>query len=317
MPIGIGVAILGAGVLGAGASIFGAGEQVSAEQAAIQAQEAMYAQGLKVQGKDLSTANSTLSPFIAGGQNSQDWYNYLTGVSGSPAGSTATTSVGPNGQPTTVGGSASFNPLTAPLTAPFTAANLPSTPGYQFTLDQGLKSTQNSYAAQGLGSSGVAEKGAASYSTGLAQNTYNQQFANYLTQNQQIANMLLGGAQVGAGAAGTLAGIYGNAGNAALGGAVNTGQGVASSEAGIGNAYAGGAAGVANSATSGVNSLMQYNLYNQLLTNQQQALAISPNALAYNQNALASSGSLGGGGNLLTYGVPGVGSTGGYNAFGG
>ena len=243
---------------------------------AIQAQQAMYGQGLATQAGYVNDASNALNPFISGGQQSQAWYNYLTGAGSAPSGSTSTTSIGPNGQPTTVGGSASFNPLTAPLTAPFTAANLPSTPGYQFTLDQGLKSTQNSYAAEGLGSSGASEKGAASFATGLAQNTYNQQFQNYLTQNQQIANMLLGGGQVGANAASSLGSIYGNAGNAALSGAVGTGQGIASSTAGIGNAIAGGAAGVANSATSGINSYLQYSMLQNLLSGQNYNNYIAP-----------------------------------------
>ena len=52
------------------------------------------------------------------------------------------------------------NPLTAPLTSQFqpTMAQLEQTPGYQFSLDQGLKATQNSYAGQGLGASGAAMK---------------------------------------------------------------------------------------------------------------------------------------------------------------
>lgn len=266
MPIGIGLAI--AGLAGAGASIFGASSQVSAEQAAIAAQQAMFKQGLKVQQNDLTSANSALSPFISGGQSGLNWYNYLTGSSSVvPGAEGASQTLGmpgaPGGTQTVTGGAPStFNPTNAPLTAPFTAASLPYTPGYQFTLNQGLKSTQNSYAAEGLGSSGAALKGAADYATGQAGNTYNQQFANYLTQNQQIANMLLSGGQIGATAAETMAGIYGNAGNAALGGAVTTGQGIASSTAGIGNALAGGAAGVANSLGG---SLLQYALLSKLM----------------------------------------------------
>jgi hypothetical protein len=274
MPILIGGAILGAGALGAGASIFGGVTQANEEQNAINAQKQLYAQGLGTQQgyvneaastipQYLSSASGALSPFISGGQGALNWYDYLTGTGGAPAGAT---------------GPSSYNPLTAPLTAPFTAATLSSTPGYQFTLGQGLQSTQNSYAAQGLGSSGAALKGAASYATGLANSTYNSQFANYLTQNQQIANILLGSAGIGANAAGTLAGIYGNAGNtlagiygsagnAALGGATQTGAGVASSTAGIGNAAAGAAAGVAGAGASTANSLAQYTLLNQLLQN--------------------------------------------------
>lgn len=236
-------ATIGSGLLGAGASIFGASEQVSAEQQAIQAQEQMYQEGLKTQKGYLTDASNTLNPFIQGGQGDYALYNYLTAGTPLPAGQFA-----PNGA------------AAGSLTAPFTAASLPYTPGYQFTLGQGLKSTQNSYAAQGLGSSGTAEKGAAQFATGLAQNTYNNQFQNYLAQNAQIANILLGGVGQGSQSANTLASLYGAGGNAALGGAVTTGQGVASSTAGIGNAYAGGAAGVANSLTGGINNLLLYNL---------------------------------------------------------
>src|SRR5579871_6684786 len=49
-----------------------------------------------------------------------------------------------------------------------TQAQLEQTPGYQFNLSQGLKAVQNSAAARGLGVSGAAQKGAASYASGLA-----------------------------------------------------------------------------------------------------------------------------------------------------
>lgn len=82
-----------------------------------------------------------------------------------------------------------------------TMEQLQQTPGYQFALDQGLKATQNGYAAKGLGVSGSALKGAADYATGLASQTYQQQFQNDLAQKGQIFNMLLNPVQIGAGAA--------------------------------------------------------------------------------------------------------------------
>jgi hypothetical protein len=57
-----------------------------------------------------------------------------------------------------------------------TQAELEQTPGYQFTRDQGLKSIQSANAARGLGVSGAALKGAAEYTTGLANKTYQDQF---------------------------------------------------------------------------------------------------------------------------------------------
>lgn len=66
------------------------------------------------------------------------------------------------------------NPQSAQQTA------LENTPGYKFALDQGLKATQNGFAAQGLASSGAAMKGGAQFAEGLASQTYNQQLQNYL-----------------------------------------------------------------------------------------------------------------------------------------
>lgn len=57
-----------------------------------------------------------------------------------------------------------------------TAEEAQATPGYQFTLDQGLKAAQNSASARGLGSSGAALKGASTFAGGLADSTYNDTF---------------------------------------------------------------------------------------------------------------------------------------------
>lgn len=327
MPIGIGLAI--AGIAGAGASIFGASEQVSAEQQAIQQQQQMLQQGLQTQSNYLGQASGVLSPFVSGGQSAQDWYNYLTGASnvvpgaegasntlGTTAAATSnalTSSTPATGAAGTTGTVGNGGTTAAPtlnglgygaLTQPFTAASLPYTPGYQFTLGQGLKSAQSGYASEGLGSSGPAVQGAAAYATGQASNTYNSQFSNYLTQNAQIAQLLLSGGQVGAGAAETMASLYGNAGNAALGGSVNTGQGIASSTAGIGNALAGGAAGVSNSLS---NSLLTYALLNKL-GGGTTAGTVGPSN-SYVSNALLTQGA--GGGYPYTYNISGApGSTG-------
>jgi hypothetical protein len=109
---------------------------------------------------------------------------------------------------------------------------LESTPGYKFTLDQGLQATQNSYAAQGLAQSGSALKGAAQYATGLANATYEQRLGDYLkllSGGQSAATSL---AQFGSNAAM-------NASNFATSGAA---------------AQAGGVVGSANALTSGLGS---------------------------------------------------------------
>lgn len=93
-----------------------------------------------------------------------------------------------------------------------TMEQLEKTPGYQFALQQGLKGTQNSYAAKGLGVSGAALKGASDYATGLASQTYQQQFQNDLAQKSQIYNMLFNPVQLGAGAAAGGANMTNNVG---------------------------------------------------------------------------------------------------------
>lgn len=227
-------AIIAAGI-GAGGSILGAGigayAQTQAAGKAVSAEEAMYHQGLGWAQNMLTGAQNTLNPYISAGTNALTQYNAAL----------------------------------PQLTAPFSAATLPSTPGYQFTLDQGLKSTQNSYAAMGLGSSGAAMKGAAGYATGLAQNTYNQQFGNYLAQNAQIGNLLFQPASLGAGSANTLAGVEGQLGAAGLGGAVQTGGNVGNAIMGGGNAIAGAAAGSANALTGGANTYLQYLMLSNLM----------------------------------------------------
>ncbi len=57
-----------------------------------------------------------------------------------------------------------------------------NTPGYQFTLQQGTQNTNNALAAKGLNMSGAQARGLAQYTTGLADQTYNQQFQNSMQQ---------------------------------------------------------------------------------------------------------------------------------------
>lgn len=259
MPIGIGLALTaadvgttaGVGAAGAGAAAAGAGGLSSifpwlaggnalvgagASIFGASAQTKAEQEAIQAQLQMFNQASGYEQPFIQTGQNALQ--NYMTALPG--------------------------------LTQPFTAATLPSTPGYQFTLNQGEKGVQNSYAAMGLGSSGAALKGAADYTTGQAQSTYNQQLQNYLAQNQQIASLLYQPVQTGA-----------NAANALTGAAVGTGQGIASSTAGIGNAVAGGAAGVSNSLSGGLNSTLQYSLLQQLLQQRNPAGSVN-NALGNN-----------------------------------
>lgn len=136
--------------------------------------------------------------------------------------------------------------LTSPIT--MDQATLQRTPGYQFNLTQGLKSVQNGAAARGLGNSGAALKGAASYATGLADSTYQNQFNNANINQTNAYNRLMGVSQLGENAA-AQTGAYGT----------QTAQNIGNNTVQGGNATAAGYLGAANSLNNGVNSYLTYN----------------------------------------------------------
>ena len=120
-----------------------------------------------------------------------------------------------------------------------TAAEAAATPGYQFTLDQGLKAAQNSASARGLGASG-SDQGAESYATGLADATYGDTFSRSLsTYNTNRGNALSN--------FGTNYGVASDAVNRLLG-IVGNGQNASAMTGAMGAQAAGN---VANAITSG------------------------------------------------------------------
>lgn len=148
------------------------------------------------------------------------------------------------------------------LPGTLTQSQLEATPGYQFTLDQGLKSVASSNSAKGLGVSGAALKGAAQYATGLANSTYNtdfnqqqQQYAdlsnNYsqaLASQNQNYNQVTGRATLGENAS-TQSGSQAQTGATnASGIATSLGNSLGASSIAQGNALAGGLTGIGNSA---------------------------------------------------------------------
>lgn len=135
----------------------------------------------------------------------------------------------------------SFNP---------TMSQLEQTPGYQFNLQQGLKSVQNGAAARGLGVSGAALRAGADYASGLASNTYQQQFNNALTGYQTNFGNQMNLAGLGENAA-AQTGYMGQ-------GAANQ---ISSAQIGAGNAQAGAYMASANAVGSGVNNALAGYLY--------------------------------------------------------
>lgn len=212
-------AIIGGAALGAGATIYSSNQAASAQE-----KSAQNATNAQMQMFDVTQQN--LQPY---NQLGQSQFNPLTA-------STA------NYQPYINSGANAANMITGleggTGTGVPSASNIQSTlqslPGYQFALQQGLQTTQNSAAAQGLGNSGAAIKAADQYSTGLA----NQYYNNLLTGLQNTAGQ---GLNAAGGLTGSLQNIVNTGGNAAAGvgnAAVQTGANVGSNIVGAGNAAA-------------------------------------------------------------------------------
>lgn len=146
------------------------------------------------------------------------------------------------------------NILNQSFNAP-SAADAAATPGYQFTLDNGLRAVQNSASARGLGTSGAAMRGAADYASGLANSTYNDVFSralNTFNTNYGAAanrvnrlNTLVGNGQNAAATNGSLgANAMNSIGDSLMGGA----NAAAAGRVGSANAIANGLSGAGNNA---------------------------------------------------------------------
>lgn len=133
------------------------------------------------------------------------------------------------------------------LSQPFdmTQENLEKTPGYQFNLSQGLKGISNMANARGF--SGAALKEAGRFTTGLADNTYQNQFSNYWNNNQNAYNMLSGVSQIGENAA-AQTGSYGT----------QTAANVGNNMIGAGNAQGAAAIAGGNAISNAANSVGSY-----------------------------------------------------------
>lgn len=206
--IGTAAALLGSAAIGAGASIYGASQAGKAGDK--QYQGALAA--IEEQRRQFGVVQNNLAPYMAAGGKA------LTGLQDR------------------------LPFLTSPIQ--MDQATLERTPGYQFNLSQGLRGAQNQLTASGLGRSGAAVKAASRFATGLADNTYGNQF-NYENINRQNEyNRLLGVTQVG-----------GNAAAGVSNAAISTGQGVANSFIQGGNAQAAGIMGGANYLNQGAQGL--------------------------------------------------------------
>lgn len=159
-------------------------------------------------------------------------------------------------------GGSGINPLTANgisgLTFQPTQAQLEATPGYKFDLAQGEQGVANSNAASGRGISGAALKGAASFATGLANNTLTTQAGIFQANLGNVLNPLQSLSNQGENAAAQTGAL----------GTQNTNSANASAIGGA-NASAAGTVGSANAISGGLSSAgsapLNFALYNQLL----------------------------------------------------
>ena len=216
----MGIASLAAaGISGAG-SIFGASKASSAANKAANAQVKSAQIAADTQRQMFGEAKNALQPYMDVGNDATYELRRLMGQN----------EVGPD------------------IPGSMTQASLSATPGYQFTLGQGLKSVQNSAAARGLGVSGAALKGAATYATGLSDQTYNnrfnqqqQQYTDAVTNQTNEFNRLY-----------QVAGIGQQAGSSLADGSIKTGSGIAASQTGAGSAQAAGINGAGQAISSGI-----------------------------------------------------------------
>jgi hypothetical protein len=208
MPDPVTAVMAGASILGGAANIFGAQSAADAQkQAAAQASATVLQQqqqGLAAQKGYFDQTTAPLSSIA--GQGAQAYSNLNAAIPG----------------------------LTAPIT--MDQKTLEATPGYQFNLSQGERGVSLGAAAAGL--SGAQAKAAATYATGLADSTYQNQFNNANTNKQNAYNFLLGPAQLGTSAAGTYAAAGVSAGNADLGNTQQVGSTISGNTIGAGNAQA-------------------------------------------------------------------------------
>lgn len=224
----VGAAIAGAAAIGVIGSSISSSNAADASTSAAQTQAAAADRAAQAQLEMFNRTQGNLVPYMTAGKNALDQITFATGTN-------------PGG-----------NPLTAPLTKPFqmTQAQLESTPGYQFTRDQGLMAVKNQLAAQGLGGSGAMLKGVTNYAEGLASGTFQTQFSNYLAQNQQIYNMLSGITTLGQNAAANVGTLGQQAQTQAN--ALTTGgaAALAGGQIGAANALSAGLSGIGGSASN-------------------------------------------------------------------
>lgn len=210
--------------------------EANASQAATAASEAMF-----------NTAQATEAPYVTQGYNAETELADELGTGGGPP------NYGTYGQ----------------LAAAPSLTDMSQLPGYSFTLQQGENATANAAAAQGLGVSGVALKGASSYAENLANTYYNNYLSNYWANQNNRYNMLYNLVNTGQAAAGQTATAATTAGGQQANAITQTAAGQAAAQQSAANLQAGGILG----AGTGINNAL---LANALLGQTQGGSTLQP-----------------------------------------
>jgi hypothetical protein len=258
-----GVGSVVSGIIGGNAAQNAASQQVAQEQKALAIQQANQQQAVSYQNQQLATTQGQQQPYLQAGTQGLSSLENLLGVGGG------------NGQ----AGYGSLMQGYGSFSAP-TAAQAEAQPGYQFQLQQGLNSLQNSAAAQGTLLSGGTAAGIEQYGQQAAtqdySNVYNQMLGTYQTnyntfqQNQaneynrlsgltntgqQSADVLAQAQQAAAGNVGNVLTQQSNIQGNTLG---NIGAAQAAGTVGQANAYTGAIGNVSNLAsTAGMLNYLQ------------------------------------------------------------
>lgn len=242
-------------VVGANAAQSAADTQAQSAQQATAAQQQAAQQSIAAQQQAQQQAQANAQPWINAGSSALGQLGQLLGIAipGTPSYSAAPTGGGAGMM--TGGPTGGFGGSPAGTQASVLQA-LQNTPGYQFSLQQGLQGVENSAAARGMQLSGATLKDLNNYAQGTAQQTYGQNIG-YLESLAGLGQSSSG--QTASGALATGAGIGGTYGN--------LGAQIGSNLIGAGNARAAGQVGGANAiggALGGLGQVGQIYAMNQL-----------------------------------------------------
>ncbi|MGH9663952.1 MAG: hypothetical protein ACRD9L_05985, partial [Bryobacteraceae bacterium] len=181
MPIALAPALLISGLVGAGASVASGVIGSKAAKSAAQTQADSAAAALDFQKQEFATEQANEAPWLAEGRDALA--TLATQLPQLTAGF----------DPTKAGLPAQAPSFNSPAPFSYGVNDFRQDPGYQFALDQGKQAIERSAAAKGGSLSGGALKSLDQYTTGLADQQYNEAYQRAQGTYQQNFGDLLAG----------------------------------------------------------------------------------------------------------------------------